>query len=743
MIRRLLVLAAMVLLMPASQAQQQARPKIGLTLSGGGAKGLAHIGILKAIDSAGLKIDYVTGTSMGSIVGSLYAAGYTGSEIEQIAKKIDWEDLLTNTAPLRGLGMMEKDDNGKFAVEFPFANRKFKLPGGLLESEELWLKFNELFFPVYDIKDFSKLTSPFKCIATDVTTKEAIVLDSGELVLAVRASMSIPTAFTPVQYKSHLLVDGGLVRNLPASDVKNMGADIIIGSDVSQGVLSRDKIAGLFQIMQMVYFREDVSAERERQTCDIYIQHPLKGYSASSFSADNEIIEQGNQKGIEMYPVFKKLADSINRIYGTDTNRILQNKHAAVFIASYEIPNYTKKEKELLLRLMRFKLNRSYTAAELSACFRKAYATGSFKKINYSLQPLLGDTAKIIFDMELNPISTAKLALNVNSFTGSNIILNYTARGIITKYSKSQATLSLGRNFRIKGEQLINFGRSKNISVRGLTQFETLKINTYTNFKKVGIYTQGYFNNDLLIQVSALKNTLVGIGCRYESLDYTPDIAQGIQVKGGMQLLTTYFFFKQNTLNNNIYPTKGNNINLESGHVFDQHPDFDVLKDNAVIGNQDSFGFKYRNYNSIRLSMEQYIPASKRSVFYGQFQSGINFNYKQTILNDLLIGGLNTVMRNQITFAGLDEGSVGTGSVAGLLIGWRYKLANNLFLTPKANALYYDFINRNNEKQKASFLSGYALTMGYKFLLGVLEISAMYCDQSGKVNSYINLGFAF
>ena len=121
-------------------AQQPERPFTGLTLSGGGAKGIAHIGVLKAIDSAGLKIDYITGTSMGSVMGALYAIGYSGNEIEQIVRKLDWNELLTNQVTLRALAMEEKEEYGRYAVELPFKNRQFQVPTGALESQELWLQ---------------------------------------------------------------------------------------------------------------------------------------------------------------------------------------------------------------------------------------------------------------------------------------------------------------------------------------------------------------------------------------------------------------------------------------------------------------------------------------------------------------------------------------------------------------------------------------------------------------------------
>ena len=134
--------AGLLLSFTISFAQQKERPKIGLTLSGGGAKGLAHIGILKALDSAGLKIDYVTGTSMGSIIGSLYAIGNTGNKIEEIARATDWNLMFSNLVPLRSFSLEEKGEYGKYALELPFSQGKFTLPSGAIESEELWIKLS-------------------------------------------------------------------------------------------------------------------------------------------------------------------------------------------------------------------------------------------------------------------------------------------------------------------------------------------------------------------------------------------------------------------------------------------------------------------------------------------------------------------------------------------------------------------------------------------------------------------------
>ena len=196
---------------------QEKRPSIGVTLSGGGAKGLAHIGILKAIDSAGIKVDYITGTSMGSIIGGLYAVGYSADELEKIARKADWSEVLSNQSSLRAIVMEEKEEYSKYAVELPWVSNGFRLPSGVVEGEELWLKFSELFFPVYNIKHFKNFSIPFKCISADIETGEAVVSDSGEIITAVRSSMAIPSLFTAIEHNGKRLVDGGVVRKFPWS----------------------------------------------------------------------------------------------------------------------------------------------------------------------------------------------------------------------------------------------------------------------------------------------------------------------------------------------------------------------------------------------------------------------------------------------------------------------------------------------------------------------------------------------
>jgi NTE family protein len=721
------------------------RPKIGVTLSGGGAKGLAHIGILKAIDSAGLRVDYVTGTSIGSIIGALYACGYSGDTIEKVIKKIDWDLLLTNAASLRSFSIEEKDEYSKYAAELPWVNNGFHLPSGVLESEELWLRLSELFFPVYATKDFNKFARGFRCIATDVASGEGVVLDSGEVVSAIRSSMAIPSVFTAVDYNGRKFVDGGVVRNFPVRDAKEMGANIVIGSNVAGGLLPKEKIINVFQILlQVAFFREDEDAMRENKLCDIYVKHDLEEYNMGSFGSADEIMKEGSLKGDSIYPRLKMIADSLNTIYGPEKrDKIVLPAIESVKITAYEIKGLHRTTESFFLHRAQFKNNKYYTAAELSDGLRKAFGTRYYNKIIYSLQPLADGTCKIIFEAEENPLTFAKLGIHYNSFSGISLIANLTTRDFFTPYSRSSATLNLGENLRIKAEHLQFFGKFKTLSVKAQVQAERLAFNTYTDFNKDGLYHQEYYLANLNMSWSFARKYSIGFGTRLESFSYKPQITSKFEFRGTNNLLNSYLQLRVNTLSNAIYPKRGSKIEIEGGYVYNQHPNVAFYLRGVPITNLDSLGFSFNNFIRTKLSYEHYYPLSPKYTFTTLIQAGINFNQKESILNNYLIGGLTNNFRNQITFAGLNEGSVNASSIATLQFGLRYQMYNSLFLIAKANGGYYNFISSNKTFSNSTFLSGYSLTLGYNFVLGPLEISAMYCDQSKRLLPYINLGIPF
>ncbi|MCD4683849.1 MAG: patatin-like phospholipase family protein, partial [Bacteroidales bacterium] len=225
------------------------RPKIGLVLSGGGAKGIAHIGILKAMEKEGIRPDYITGTSMGSIIGGLYALGYSADQLDTIIRQIDWGEALSNNIQLQYIAYEEKEYYNRYLIELPFENGKLKLPSGVIHGQMLGEMLARYAWPAKDYTSFDEFPIPFRCVATDVGTGKPIVFSEGSLAMAMRASMAIPTAFTPVDLDSTLAVDGGVVNNFPVEEVIEMGADIVIGVSVGDGLIPAKELSGMTDIL--------------------------------------------------------------------------------------------------------------------------------------------------------------------------------------------------------------------------------------------------------------------------------------------------------------------------------------------------------------------------------------------------------------------------------------------------------------------------------------------------------------
>jgi NTE family protein len=677
---------------------------------------------------------------MGSIIGSLYASGYSADSILHIARRMHWDQILSNQSSMRNIIMEEKDEYGKYDLELPWVNNFFRISTGVLEGQELWLKFSELLFPVYKLKNFDSLDIPFKCIATDISTGQAVVLDSGEIVSAVRASMAIPSVFTAVEYNDRLLVDGGVVRNFPVKDVREMGAQFVIGSNVTSNLLPASKVNNALQVLlQVAFFREAEDTKQEVPLCNIYVKTPLEKYSMATFSTADEIIDSGLEEGRRLYPQLKKLADSLNGLYGTALNDKELPTTQSVKISSYEVRGLKFTTQDFFIHTTGLLTNHVYTPEMLSYMVRRAGGTRYYNRIIYHLDPQPDHSAKIIFDASENPLTFGKVSLHYNQFTGISAILNVTSRDLFTPNSRSLLTVNIGENFRVRGEHLQYLGRNRKFALKLSTQFDQINITTYTNTKEAGIYNQNYFVMDGKLGYSTNRDVTIGFGTRFEWIRYKPSITSTLEFKGTDNFPTSYFFINHNSLDRPVYPKKGVKSELEGDWVFSQNPDIQ-LHTNSVDKDTVTASSPFPRIN---FHFESYTPLSNKSTLLFLLQSGINFQ-KGDIMNEFSIGGLTHSFHNQITFAGLREGSFYSSSAASIEAGFRYNMYGNLFLTGQANVMFNNFINTNIKYYNTpNFLSGYVLTFTYNFALGPLELSAMYCDQWKRVMGYVNIGIPF
>jgi NTE family protein len=278
-----LLALGIVLSLPVQSATVGGRPRIGLALGGGGARGAAHVGVLRVLESLRIPVDYIAGTSMGAIVGGLYAMGMTPDEIERAIEGIDWDDIFDDDSPRPERRFRRKEDDRRFPIRARpgviESERRVELVPALIQGQKLQLALRRYTLPASGVRSFDDLRLPFRAVATDVVTGDAVLLDHGDLATAIRASMAVPAIFAPVEIEDRLLVDGGLAMNLPVAAVRAMGADIVIAVDVGGPRRGREEIgnvlAMLDQVASLVTWRntqQEIASLRPR---DRLIEPPL------------------------------------------------------------------------------------------------------------------------------------------------------------------------------------------------------------------------------------------------------------------------------------------------------------------------------------------------------------------------------------------------------------------------------------------------------------------------------------
>ena len=735
---------AIILLVNGALAQ---RPKVGLVLSGGGAKGISHIGILQAIDSAGLKIDYLTGTSMGSIIGGLYAIGYSGREIEKISDNLDWDAILSNKPNYSDISIDEKDEYGKYSVELGIKDLKPQIGTGLIESEELWLTLNKLFFPVYNIKDFSKFNIPFKCIATDLTDGKAVVLSEGEIVTAVRASMAIPSVFTAIDYDSTKLVDGGIIRNFPAKDIKEMGADIVIGVNLFTGLPDISKLNNVLDVFyQITQYRDAEDLVEEKKICDLIIEPPVGKYSAGSFDAADSIMLIGKMMGDMYYPYFKHLADSLNKLYPIEYSpygRLPVTE--SIVIDQVDFEGIKNTSMSLLSDKIQIKPGHSYSARQINKGFRKAYSSRFYDNVYYELKPTTEGHARLVCKVRESLLTQVKLGLSYHSYSGAALLANVTVRNLLLDKSRTMIKVAAGEYFRLLVEHKQAFGPKANNYLNFSFKTENLPLNLYDGAQKTSLYNVNYSQFDLNYTRVIGTDLSLAAGIRYRRNFFAPEVADNLQVEGNMSTAYAYLRSEAKTINSRLYPTSGYEFSAEAGIAFNRRAQINAFNTEGNVTDVSEIIDGKPEYYRFMLNYARYYSLSRKYVFLYNFQAGLTLNSQGFIFDNFYLGGVQQLYDRQSVFVGLNEGQITTTSITSLLAGLQYNLAGSLFITGKANSGFYNFSTEDKvyDPDEVKWINGFSLGAGYNLSILPMEFTAMYSPEINAVYLHVKIGFLF
>ncbi|KAA3657164.1 MAG: hypothetical protein DWQ10_13890 [Calditrichaeota bacterium] len=394
--------AISLLLMSNALAQETDRPKIGLVLSGGGARGFAHIGALKMLDSLQIPIDYIVGASMGGIAGALYSIGYNGHDLEHLVQKTDWNEIFSDIPRRTELPYFVRKETGRYQLVLGLDGVKPVMPSGIIYGQKVSLLFSSLTFPYESVTDFNKLPIPYRCVAVDLVTGNQVILKSGSLAKAMRATMAIPTVFTPIEYGDSLLIDGGFSNNLPINVAKEMGADIVIAVDVESPLKKRKQLNTVLSVLEQTIGLLGLEQRRRNEKLiDILIRPDLDAFTPADFDDDQirKIIQRGHTAARAKVGQLINLKEKylLNRMQEPG---VLDLAYKHPKIHDLKITGHTALPFSFIYEQLKMKPTDRLDVSFLQERFAEMKASGFFEKLSYEIVPLSKNDVRLIIHVK-------------------------------------------------------------------------------------------------------------------------------------------------------------------------------------------------------------------------------------------------------------------------------------------------------------------------------------------------------
>ncbi len=726
-----------------SQDNTKQDVKIGVVLSGGGAKGLAHIGALKVIDSLGIRVDYIAGTSMGAIIGSLYASGYTGKEIDSIFKDVNFDKIINDDLPRAAKTFYERDNSEKYAVTLPFEHFNLKLPTALSKGQNTLSLLSKLTLHVSDVEDFSKLPIPFFCIATNVETGQAVILDKGNLPQAITASGAFPSLFQPVIIDGQLLIDGGVVNNYPIDELRAKGMDLIIGVDVQDDLASRDDLKSALDILlQINNYRTINDMKQKAKKTDIYIKPDISNFTVVSFSDGREIIDNGEAAALKEMDALKHVASMQTQ---KKTKHITIKSVDSIKINAIYIEGNKKYTDAYVLGKLKFKQNVKLQYNSYVEGVNNLAATNNFESVVHKLQPSSNNEG---YDMYLtlkeSSITTFfKFAVHYDDLYKTAALVNLTKKQLLIKNDVLSFDFIFGDNIRYNFEYYIDQGFYWSVGLKSsYNQFKKVipatalltddELQTL-NVNKLDVELKD-LTNQFYLQTLFTKDMSLSLGAEHKRLKITTEtVLTGNNDKKTIfensDYLSLFGKLKYDSYDNKYFPNQGFyfdgdfHLYLYSSDFNNNFNEFSIAK--ATIGYAYSFSDKL----------------TANITTQGGFNIGENDN---PYLNFALGGYGNDFINNFESFYGYDFISLSGNSFVKGVLTLDYEIFKKNHINIAANySNIADNIFDDGEWFTSPDYSGYAIGYAMETFVGPIELKYTYSPETKESIWFFNLGFWF
>jgi len=711
------------------------RPKIGLVLSGGGAKGFAHIGVLKVIEEAGIKIDFIGGTSMGAVIGGLYASGYNAAQIDSIVRVTNFDNVLIDYIPRTSKSFYEKRNDEIYALILPFNKFKIGVPQSLSKGMFSYNLFNKLTLHVRHVRDFNQLPIPFLCMATDIELGEQVLLDKGILAQAFYASSALPSVFSPVILDGRLLIDGGVANNYPIEEVRKLGADIIIGVDVQNGLRDREQLKDATKILfQITNLQMIEKMKLNLKNTDIYIKPDTKDYGAVSFEKAKEIILRGEEAAFSVYEKINQLGDKSNP-YRKPKLKIESDSLEIVNIVYNNLIDYSKNYIEGKLK---FKAGAKISYEDLEKGINNIYATHNFGAVTYSLEPK-GRGDDLLLNFIEDPVKTyLKFGLHYDGLYKSSVLANITNRKTFFKNDIASFDLIIGDNLRYNLDYYVDNGFNLSVGFKSqLNQFNKNVTKEISSLSVAQLVNVNSINIDFLdlayqlyFQSIFAQKILVGAGLEYKYLNIESETLAAINpIIDKSNYSSVFGYMKYDSFDNQYFPTKGwyfssdlHNYLFSSNYTEKFNP-FSIAKADAA------FAFKIL----------------KKTTFKFQTELGFTIGADSVPFFDFVLGGYGFAPLNNFKpFYGYDFLSIAGNSYLKIGATIDYEIFKKNHFNFSANyANVEDNYFESIDWISLPKYSGYALGYGLETIIGPLEVKYSWSPETAKGFTWFSIGFWF
>jgi NTE family protein len=718
-------------------AQQSNDPKVGLILSGGGAKGMAHVGVLKEIERAGVRIDYIGGTSMGAIVGGLYACGYSAQQLEQLLTETDFNDLVNDKFPRNHKSFTEKEDSERYSVTLPITAGKIQFPLALSKGQRAFDFLVQLTYEQRNSTDFSQLPIPFYCVATDMDTGEKVVLEKGFLPLAINASSALPTVFSPVKINDRMLIDGGVADNYPIDEMLQKGVDVIIGVDVQTSVDTEQAPTTFSEVLVRISgFQTAKLMGPKKAKTDIYIKPEVHQYNLLAFAEQPKIIAKGEDAAKKVFPQLKQLAQKQKSSASIPKKIPTTFRLDRVDIAA--TPNY---KTNYLLGKIRLKSGKEHPFSKLRKGMSTLAATQNFDTFRYTLATQNEQETLSLTLNEPPHKSLFRAGIQYNGFMGASALVNITQKHALLKNDEISLDLIFGQFFRYAFTYFIDKGRFWSIGLSAsMDQFETEAPFVVRTNEGTSVFTAS--NTDVLVQKNTFyvqtlfrEKAVLGAGIGHQRNIFTTNLydnlAKSFLSVDDADYYKALGYLKIDTRDNGLFPKKGGFFDGSIAYYFSQ-------KTRQLVSDFTPFFIG-------KAKMGIALPISKKWTLNLNTMGGFTIGNANTPSFDFYFGGYgNAPLLNYQSFVGLTQQYVGGDSfVKGVMeLDYEFIPRHHIRALLHTGIIQDDIFDSGDWIKKPDYF-GTALAYGLESFLGPIECTASYSPQYRRMVYYVNLGWQF